>query len=89
MNNYKIDVKAKGMEKFAHQEIQDSQEMEALFKKIKKVLSNNSLDKSFKVYIEFFDRKGEERTQIVEGGMPEVVAPEEDEAFLFEDKGYY
>ena len=67
MNDYQIDIKAKGMEKFAHQEIQDSPEMEALFKKIKKVLSNNSLDKSFKVYIEFFDRKGEERTQIVEG----------------------
>ena len=57
MNNYQIDIKAKGLEKFAHQEIHDSVEMGQLLKKIKKVLGDNHLDKDFSVYVKFVDKK--------------------------------
>jgi len=91
MSHYKMDIKASGMEKFAHQEIHDSPEMEALFTRIKKVLGNNSLDnKSFSVHVQFSDKKGENKQQIVDEVTPEeAVMPAEDGLFIFQEEGCY
>lgn len=91
MDNFQIDVKAKGLEKFAHQEIHESPEMEALHKRIKQVMKDNDLNKNFKIYIEFLNEKGEEC--VVKNGpsmdTAEDTIQEEEEVFIFEDEDEY